>query len=192
MDRLDDADDKRLMLALAGGDDAALDALMARWQRPVRGFILRHVSNPADAEDLAQETFVRLFRARARYRPAARFSTFLFTIAVNCCRNHAEKQGRRPTVALDIAQGPSPLAGYVAPGPAPDEALRARERVDAVREAIGELPHELRTAVILFEYENLSHAEIAEIAGVTPKAIETRLYRARRRLRERLARWLRV
>lgn len=194
--RLDDTEDKRLMAALAAGEDVALNRIMQRWQRAVRAFVLRYLPNEADADDLVQETFVRVYKHRTRYEPKSLFSTWLFTIAVNLCRNHAEKMGRRATESLDApprgsgegAAGQAREHRSEHPGPA-DDAL-ARERAEAVRAAVQELPEDLRVAVILFEYEDLSHAEIAEIAGTTPKAIETRLYRARATLRDRLARWL--
>lgn len=197
MERLDDAEDKRLMAALAAGDDLALNRLVSRWQMPVRHFVFRYVQNEADADDLVQETFVRVFRHRGRYRPASRFSTWLFTIAVNLCRNHAEKRARRPTVPLDdphldgvSADGDRPATEHASGEPGPAETLAASERARAVRAAIAELPHDLRTAVLLFEYDDLSHAEIAAIAETTPKAVETRLYRARHLLRDKLARFL--
>lgn len=199
MERLDDAEDKRLMAALATGDGTALDTLMARWQKPVRHFVLRYVSNEHDAEDLIQEAFVRVYRHRTRYRPSSRFSTWLFTIALNLCRNHAEKAGRRPTVSLDAPpagaadsedDARTALQRHATTEAGPSDQALASERAQAVRDAIKELPHDLRSAIVLFEYQHLSHAEIAEISGVTPKAVETRLYRARQRLRERLARWL--
>ncbi len=201
MERLDDAEDKRLMTALAAGDDLALNRLIERWQAPLRQFVHRYVQHEADTEDLLQDTFVRVYRHRARYAPKGRFSTWLFTIAVNLCRNHAAKMQRRRTISLD-APAPSADASHdrattgLAREPAsaevdPAVAVVASERATAVREAIAGLPEDLRTAVLLFEYQDMSHAEIAAIAGATPKAIETRLYRARAMLRERLARWLR-
>ncbi len=196
MERLDDAEDKRLMAALADGRDHALDQIIRRWQQPLRAFIQRSTDNEADTDDLLQETFVRVYKHRARYRPASRFATWLFTIAVNLCRNHAEKRRRRPTVSLDAvrdADGDAApaLSRRASSDPIPSEQTLAGERAGAVRAAIGALPDDLRTAVLLFEYEDLSHAEIAAIVGTTPKGVETRLYRARQRLREKLARWLR-
>jgi RNA polymerase sigma-70 factor (ECF subfamily) len=199
MERLDDASDKRHMAALAAGDDRALGQLVDRWQQPLRRFMLRYLQNESDADDLLQETFVRVYRHRTRYQPKSRFSTWLFTIAVNLCRNHAEKQARRATVSLDApvsvgnedeTTASTHLDRQASEGPDPSEQALTVERAAAVRAAIEELPHDLRTVVILFEYENLSHAEIAEIVATTPKAVETRLYRARRRLREQLAKWL--
>jgi RNA polymerase sigma factor (sigma-70 family) len=200
-ERRDDAEDKRLMTALAAGEDLALNQLIARWQRPLRQFVYRFTQHEADTEDLVQETFVRVFRHRTRYQPKSKFSTWLFTIAVNLCRNHAEKQQRRRAVSLDAPpadegthdRAAAGLAHELAsPEPNPAVATLTTERVQAVRAAIAELPADLREAVLLFEYQDLSHAEIALIAGATPKAIETRLYRARAQLRERLARWLRT
>jgi RNA polymerase sigma-70 factor (ECF subfamily) len=186
------------MAALAAGEDAALNQLVNRWQGRVRHFIFRSVQNEADTEDLVQETFVRVFRHRARYEPRSKFSTWLFTIAVNLCRNHVEKRRRRGNVSLDApittADGAEPAADgssrHASPDPDPAENLQRAERAAAVRAAIAELPPDLRSALLLFEYEQLSYDEIAAIAVTTPKAIETRLYRARRLLRERLERFL--
>ncbi len=181
--------DEALMSALAAGDLPALDALMLRWQTPLRAFLFRHLQNEADALDLAQETFVRIYRHRDRYRPGARFTTWMFQIALNLARDHARKHQRRRTDSLETA-APADTAGLAAPGSAPDAAARRIEEIAAVRTAIADLPEELREVLVLFEYEEKSHAEIAEILGATPKAVETRLYRARDKLRATLSRWL--
>jgi RNA polymerase sigma-70 factor (ECF subfamily) len=178
----EDADDMR---ALRRGDDSALDRLMARWQAPLRAFLCRHTQNEFDALDLAQETFVRVYRHRDRFRPeAARFSTWLFSIALNLARDRARSLGRRPAAALETAPE------QIDPAAQPRAQAESNERAGAVRAAIAALPGDLRAAVILFEYEAKSHAEIAAIVKATPKAVETRLYRARRLLRKSLARWL--
>jgi len=192
MDRLDDADDKRLVAALAGGDDQALGALIDRWQLPLRQFVFRFVQQAEDTEDILQETFVRVYQHRERYRPESKFSTWLFTIAVNLCRNHAARRKRRPTVSLDDTgdDGTRPQRVAASPEAGPSDRVESAERAAAVRAAIQELPTDLRTAVLLFEYEHLSHAEIAAIESTTAKAIETRLYRARQQLRKSLARFL--
>ena len=163
----------------------------------MRNFVFRYVQHEADTEDIVQEVFVRIFRHRTRYRPESRFSTWLFTIAVNLCRNRAQRKRRRPTVSLDgpasttESDAKTPITQRASDEPSPDDAYLLSERASAVRAAVNDLPHDLRTAVLLFEYEGLSHAEIATIASTTPKAIETRLYRARHALRERLARFFR-
>ncbi len=177
--------DEALASALCTGEDDALNALMLRWQAPLRAFLYRHTHNEADALDLAQETFVRIYQHRARYREGARFSTWMFQIALNLARDHARRRTRRPLVALDD------VPEFTATAPAPDAATLADERADAVRTAIAALPDNLREPLILSEYQDLSHAEIGAIVHATPKAVETRLARARAALRQSLTRWLR-
>lgn len=189
-DETPESSDESLMTALASGDDSALDPLMLRWQAPLRTFLLRHLQNEADALDLAQETFVRIYRHRARYRAGARFSTWMFQIAINLARDHARKKFRRRTGSLEDVT-PAETVALVNPSPGPATSAGIAEEIAAVRAAIAALPDELREALVLFEYENRSHAEIAEIVGASPKAVETRLYRAREKLRSALASWLR-
>ena len=95
-----DNDDVLLMRRLADGDDLALNELMSRWREPVAAFLLRMVGDHATAMDLTQESFVRLYTSRHRYKPVAAFSTYLFHIAANLARNHARWKGRHPTVPL--------------------------------------------------------------------------------------------
>jgi len=175
-----DADDMR---ALQAGEDRALDRLMMRWQVPLRSFLYRHTQNEADALDLAQESFVRVYQNRARFRPDARFSTWLFAIAFNLARDRARRQTRRPTQPLETAPEPSDARQ-------PFNSVDEQERAAAVQTAIAALPDDLRTAVILFEYEEKSQAEIAGIVGASAKAVETRLYRARQLLKKSLMRYL--
>lgn len=171
------------MRALQAGESAALDRLMQRWQVPLRTYLLRHALSDSDALDLAQETFVRVYLHRERFDPARRFSTWMFQIALNLLRDHARRAGRRPTTTLEEA--PEPHHDH-----SPDRAAVAAEAATAVRAAIADLPAPLREAIVLFEYEYLSHAEIAAIVGASAKAVETRLHRAREQLRARLSRWL--
>jgi RNA polymerase sigma-70 factor (ECF subfamily) len=178
--------DEACMGALAGGDDLALNRLMDRWQGPLRGFLYRYTQNEHDALDLAQETFVRIYQHRARFRAGARFSTWMFQIALNLARSRARWQKRHPTDSLDGADGGLHLPTETTPA---DDALTA-EMVAAVKTAVAALPAVLREAVILSEYEDKSHAEIAALGRTTPKAIETRLYRARQQLRKALGKYL--
>jgi RNA polymerase sigma-70 factor (ECF subfamily) len=192
--------DEDLMAALVAGDSDALDALMLRWQKPLQSFLQRHLQNEADALDLAQETFVRIFLHRARYRPGARFSTWLFQIALNLARDHARKHTRRRTASLEALTEPSASgngaervgAQFSDPAPGPADAARHAEEIAAVRAALLELPEDLRALVVLSEYERLPHAEIAAIVGGTAKAVEGRLARARAKLRATLATWLKA
>ncbi len=183
-------DDGALMRRVQDGDEAALGALMQRWERPVKAVIARVVLNATEAAELAQETFVRVWQQRAKFRPGAEFRPWVFTIALNLARNRLRWWRRRPSVELSAWSASGELSAEV---PALGEAaagaagIEQAERAAAVREAIAALPVDLREALVLFEYEGLSQAEIAAIVGVTPKAIETRIARAREKLRTALS-----
>ena len=181
--------DHSCMVRLIAGDDLALNELMERWQKPLLSFILRYVGNYTDSIELAQETFVRVYHHRSRFNFKSKFSTWLLTIATNLCKHHARWRRRHPTISLDDTAGmemfnedlsisaeeiPSALAGR-------------SELGKLVKEEIEKLPHDLKTAILLFAYDGLSYAEIAVILGCTPKAVETRLYRVRKLLATRLA-----
>ncbi len=181
------------MLRLKGGDDLALNELMGRWQEPVVSFILRYVGNHEDARDLAQETFVRVFEHRHGYEPRGKFSTWLFTIATNLCRNQARWRERHPTITLHNSggdDGPGLEDSTPAPGDSPADSAERSDLAGAVRQHIQNLPHDLKAALLLFEYQDLGYEEIAAALGCTPKAVETRLYRARAILREELKPWM--
>jgi RNA polymerase sigma-70 factor (ECF subfamily) len=187
-----DAADVQTMLRLKGGDDSALNELMGRWQKPIVGFILRYTGNEQDALDLAQETFLRVFESRDRYEPRGKFSTWLYTIATNLCRNRARWRERHPTVSLHGSgqdDDPGLESSLPAPGDTPADSAERHDLASAVRAHIQELPHDLRSVIVLFEYQDLGYEEIATTLGCTPKAVETRLYRARGILRDLLARW---
>jgi len=188
-----DARDRADMEQLVAGRDAALNDLMERHAAPVFHFLCRIVGNEDDANDLAQETFVRVFRARASFRTSERFSTWLFTIAANLARNHFRWRARHPNVSLDTETGEKEQTlGSTLPAneQAPNEQALTAERARAVRAAVGKLPEDLREAIVLCEWEEYSVAEAAAILETTPKAVESRLYRARQILRERLKQWL--
>jgi len=194
MDTADpDALDRADMARLVGGDDAALNDLMDRHATTVFHFLCRMLGNEEDANDLAQEAFVRVFQHRARFQPDAKFTTWLYTIAGNLARNHHRWRCRHPTVSLDATnENTDESLGDVLPTAdvSPSEAAVTEERSNAVRAAVQALPEDLREAVILCEWQDLSVAEAAVVLHTSPKAVEARLYRARRRLREQLARWL--
>ena len=181
------------MERLQAGQDAALNSLMERHAAPVFHFLCRMVGNEDDANDLAQETFVRVFKSAKSFRTSEKFSTWLFAIAANLARNHFRWRSRHPNLSLD-AENPeteqslgSTLPANSAP---PNEEAVAEERASAVRAAVTKLPEDLREAIVLCEWEERSVAEAAAILESTPKAVESRLYRARGILREKLKSWL--
>ena len=191
----DPTTDQANLLALQQGESAALNRLIDRWQRPLLNFAYRYVQNNTDAHDLVAETFVRLYQQRERLRPDTKLSAWLFTTLSNLCCNHQRWKRRHPTVALDPGDGaagpehdrPGIITGLASDQPAPAAILEQNEMVAAVRAAIDLLPHELKVALILHHYEHQSYRDIAAVTGCSERGVETRLYRARQRLRQLLA-----
>lgn len=181
--------DARSMSRLRDGEDLALDEIMDRWQGRLTSYLFRLTGNDTVALDLAEETFVRVYQNRERYRPSGAFSTWLFAIATNLARHHLRWGMRHPAVSMDAPSERRSSVGETlsAPDPDPSALLENEERAMAVREAISQLPPELREALILFEYEDMSYEQIAKIQRCSVKAVETRLYRARGILRGKLA-----
>jgi RNA polymerase sigma-70 factor, ECF subfamily len=185
-----DSDDRRDMSRLAAGEETALDRLMDRHARRIYHYLLRLLQNESEAEEYAQETFVRVFRNADRFDPAHSFSSWLYTIAINLVRDRARRHARHPRISIDAPwndEGATLRETLPSPNPSPADHAATQERALAVRHAIAQLPEDLRHPLILSEYESRSHAEIATLCGGTPKAIEMRLYRARQSLRQSLA-----
>ena len=177
--------DLEAMKRLAEGDDLALSGIMQRWKDKVAAFLYRMTGSAEVAADLAQETFVRLYQSRARYQPTAAFPTYLFRIAANLGRNHARWRTRHPTVSIeDCTTTLQQMPGHDA---SPDEAAQQHETTLRIEKAIATLPVDLREALHLFTYQEMSQHEIAQTLGCTIKAVETRIYRARQMLKELLA-----
>lgn len=178
-------EDAALMRRVQAADEAAFAALMQRWERPVKALIARIVLNASDAEELAQETFARVWTHRDRFTPGRPVKPWILGIAVNLARNRLRWWRKRPVVALEewmeLADEPTADAGAGA------VRLERAERARAVRDAIAQLPAKLREALVLFEYEHLSYAEIGDAVGATAKAVENRIARARDRLRDALS-----
>ncbi len=186
----DPAQDHALMAALVAGRDSALDVLMERWQGPLRSFAHRYLFNPTDTEEVVAETFVRIYQKRTDFIPGSNFSAWIFTIAANLCRHRLRWRRRHPSESIDIpdADG-SPGLGSTLPAGGADPAASAEgnERIEALRAAVAELPHDQRTVFLLHSYEGLSYREIAAAVGCSERGVETRLYRARQTLRVKLA-----
>lgn len=181
--------DSRDMAQLAGGHDAALNALMDRHSPRIYNYLLRSLQDPDDAADLAQETFVRVYQNRTRFNPRQKFSTWLYAIASNLVRDRYRWRIRHPQVSMEAESsdsGSSLKDTFIDATPTPHESLQKLERQEAVKAAVAALPEELREPLILAVYEGLSQAEIGEILKCSVKAVETRIYRARNQLREKL------
>ncbi len=188
-DELDRAD----MARLQAGQDRALDELMARHAERLFLYLVRVLQNETEAAEAAEESFVRIYQHRARYRSTNKFTTWLYAIATNLARDLQRHRARHPNVSLEAEHGEASQSfreTLPETRPNPVEQLESNERALAVRKAVAALPEDLRTPLVLAEYEEKSYAEIGAILDCSPKAVEMRLYRARHELRERLAGWL--
>lgn len=185
-----DRQDAEDMAKLARGHDAALNVLMERHAEKLFHYLFRALQNEEDAEDLAQETFVRVYQNRNQFDARHKFSTWLFAIASNLVRDRFRWRTRHPQVSLDaVNESTGSELGKSLPTTnlSPSESAQSNERIGTISRAVASLPEELRLPLILAEYEDKSHAEIGEILHCTAKAVETRIYRARRLLRSSLA-----
>lgn len=183
--------DIRLMLRVRDDEPGAFEALVEQFQHRLVAVLHHLVGNAEEAEDLAQEAFLRVFRARQKYHPRAKFSTWLFTIANNLALNALRSRQRKPAVPLTLHDsgplGPRPAEQLVRDQQAqPMHRLQQQELAAIIQEAIKGLNERQRMAVVLNKFEDMPYAEIAEVMGLTPKAVKSLLSRARMNLREAL------
>ena len=176
----------RLMLRVQAGETAAFAELERRYGPRVFGYFCRQLGDRADAEDLTQEVFLRLYRSRHTYRPRARFATWVFHITQNVARNALRSRRRRPCVRLEA--GPSADGDLLEAllsdrGEAPSRPLERDELAGVVRAAVAGLGTRQRAAVELHQFEDRTYAEVAAELDMTPKAAKSLLYRARNQLR---------
>jgi RNA polymerase sigma-70 factor (ECF subfamily) len=173
-----------------GGQDA-FEVLLSRYEDAVVTFCYAFVRNREIAEDLAQETFLRVYRSAPRYKPLAKFTTWLYRISANLCINELNKGKLRRAISLDEPAGSNPdgtriVERVAADIKAPLSQAEMREAHGLVEEAIGRLPEDQRSTLVMVEYHNLSYRDIADILGVTVSAIKMRVKRARETLRDML------
>lgn len=173
--------DEELMLSVRDGGMDAFEKIVMRHQAEAWRIAYRFTGDAAEAEDLAQEAFIRIFEASSRYKPTATFRTYFYCILNRLCLDHVRKMRPIPTDKLPPVTDPAPL---------PDEASRRKERDALVQEAVSALPPSQRMAIVLRYFEGLGWAEIAEAMGVSPKAVERLLARGREALEDRLSAFL--
>lgn len=176
--------DIELVVRIQGGDAAAFDELMQRYKRPVVNFVYRMLGNAADAEDVAQEVFVRAYQRLGAFKvqsAKAKISTWLFTLAHNAAIDRLRWRKRHPADSVESA----PEASLSTTTDAAGEAS-AHEIGQHIADAVAALPEDQRTALVLAECQGLAYAEIAQVMKCSEKSIESRLYRAKQTLREKL------
>jgi RNA polymerase sigma-70 factor (ECF subfamily) len=186
----EDAEDVRLMGLVSGGDAGAFEQLVERHQRLVVGTVSRMLGNASDAEDIAQQVFVRVWRSAKRYVPRAKFTTWLLKITRNLVFNELRRRSRHPQVPLQAESEEEERPIRDERAVAPDASLLEQELQKAIDAAIANLPETQRLAVILRRYEELSYEEIAETLDQSVSAVKSLLFRARTELRRSLQQYL--
>jgi RNA polymerase sigma-70 factor, ECF subfamily len=193
--------DVRLMLQIRDDVPGAFEVLVERYQHRLVGVLTHLIGRVDEAEDLTQDVFLRIYRARKGYKPKAKFSTWLFTIANNLAMNHLRGRGRNPAAPFGMAIDPGATsASGLRPleeqaldrGGTPSAQMRQVELSDVVREALDILGEDQKVAVLLNKFEDMSYADIAEVMGRSEAAVKSLLARARTHLREQLEPYLKT
>jgi RNA polymerase sigma-70 factor (ECF subfamily) len=188
--------DAALMLRVKRGDCAAFAELVDKYKQPVMNFIFRSLRDEAEAEDLAQNVFLQVYKSRSRYKQTAKFSTWLFTIARNLCLNELRRRSRHPAESLEETHSeyedqPARQFEDKSQLAAPEEVLHG-ELAQKIEEAIAELPENQRSAILLCRQDDLSYEEIARVLRCSLSATKSLIHRGREALKEKLKPYLKT
>ena len=180
--------DEELVARSMGGDHDSFNQLILRWERPIYALAYRTIGREEDAKDVCQETFLRAFRALPRFRREAKFSSWIYRIALNLCRDWARRERRAPLVQppedMDLVE----LAAGAEPSEPIENLVARKDLMRHVEQAMTLLPEEQRTAIVLKEYHGMTFQEIADLQGCPLSTVKTRLYQGLTVLRRELAR----
>lgn len=181
--------DEELVALATAGDLDAFNQLVHRWERPIYALAYRTLGREEDARDVAQEAFLRAYRGLRGFKGQAKFSSWLYRITLNLCRDWMRRERRTPVVQVPEGTDPVDLAdAHAAPTESVEDLVARREMSAAVARAMAELPEEQRTAIMLKEYQGLTFQEIADLLGCPLSTVKTRLYQGLSVLRRRLER----
>ena len=188
--------DAALMLRVKRGDMDAFAALVEKYKQPVMNLVGRMLRDATEAEDLAQNVFLQVYKSASRYEVSAKFSTWLFTIVRNLCLNEIRRRARHPADSLDATHAEhedQPLRQFKDEKTfSPPAALLQGELEDKIAEALAELPENQRTAILLCRGDELSYEEIAEVLGCSLSATKSLIHRGRATLKQKLKPYLRT
>ncbi len=183
-------EDVDYMCRIAQGDETAFSFLVEKHQYAVVGTVAKMLGSPNEAEDIAQQVFVRIWKSAKKYKPTAKFTTYLFTITRNLVFNETRRRKVRKQVSIE-EQGEEWGSQYADQNSAsPDQSYLQEELAKAVDRAIAKLPEKQRMAVVLRRYEDMRYEEIAKVLGLSVSAVKSQLFRARAILKEELASYL--
>jgi RNA polymerase sigma-70 factor (ECF subfamily) len=188
--------DAALMLRVKRGNRAAFAELVEKYRQPVMNLVYRTLRDETEAEDLAQNVFLQVYKSRSRYKRTAKFSTWLFTIARNLCLNELRRRSRHPAESLEETRGEhegQPQRQYEdKKNFLPTETLLHGELAQKIEEALAGLPENQRTAILLCRQEDLSYEEIAGVLGCSLSATKSLIHRGREVLKQKLKPYLRT
>ena len=179
--------DEELVARSIGGDSDSFNELVLRWERPIYALAYRTIGREEDARDVCQETFLRAFRALPGFRGQAKFSSWLYRIALNLCRDWVRRERRAPVVQAPEDVDLMELAVAAEPSESIEDLVARKDLSRAVERAMALLPEEQRTAIVLKEYHGLTFQEIADLVGCPLSTVKTRLYQGLLVLRRELA-----
>ena len=180
-------DDEELVAKSIGGDADSFNELILRWERPIYALAYRTIGREEDARDVCQKTFLRAFRALPGFRGQAKFSSWLYRIALNLCRDWMRRERRTPTVQPPEDVDLMEMAAAAEPSESIEDLVARKDLSRLVERAMALLPEEQRTAIVLKEYHGLTFQEIADLAGCPLSTVKTRLYQGLTVLRRELA-----
>ncbi len=178
--------DEELVARAQGGDVDSFNQLIVRWERPIYALAYRVIGKEEDARDVCQDAFLRAYRALPGFKGQAKFSSWLYRIALNLCRDWIRRQRRAPVSQLPEDADATELVSETGPVESIEDLVARRELSAIVEEAMSELSEEQRTAIILKEYHGMTFQEIADMQGCPLSTVKTRLYQGLSLLRRRL------
>jgi RNA polymerase sigma-70 factor (ECF subfamily) len=186
--------DAALMLRVKRGDRQAFAMLVDKYKQPIMNLVARTIHDEAEAEDIAQNVFIQVWKSARRYKVSARFTTWLFTIARNLCLNEIRRRSRHPAESLDTTAHPDddhPARQFEDRKTfAPDKAALESELVVKIEQALADLPENQRTAILLFQRQELSYEEIADVLDCSLSATKSLIHRGRETLKQKLKPYL--
>jgi RNA polymerase sigma-70 factor (ECF subfamily) len=179
--------DEELVASSIGGDNDSFNQLILRWERPIYALAYRTIGREEEARDVCQETFLRAFRALPKFRGQAKFSSWLYRIALNLCRDWARRERRTPVVQPPEDMDLMEMAAAVGPSESIETLVARKDLTRRVELLMARLPEEQRTAIILKEYHGMTFQEIADLQGCPLSTVKTRLYQGLSVLRREMA-----
>jgi RNA polymerase sigma-70 factor (ECF subfamily) len=181
------ASDEELIAELQRDDDAAFDILVDRYKDPLKNFVYRFVGDPDEAHDIVQETLIRVYRSRNSYKPGAKFSTWIYTIATNLAKSHLRRRKLRTLLMVTRTRDePDPVFEGADEAPGPDVEIDSTMKEEQIQKALGTLPVRFREVIVFRDIQEMSYEEIVAITGLPMGTVKSRINRGRSMLQDLL------